>query len=343
MKRAHSHLALAIICGFYLSCSSSSKPDEDTEGPATTEDVGQTPINPDTPDAEEPPEDVSTSQPTTEPMTVVRPDASQGSIEPARVSTYTLKERYRIGQSIRREVQVQRRYRLRIESDLVGSAEGASEINREYVVHVDDALRGQIRSATIDVMADHLRVLPVGDNRPRLAVEMGPLHGAQLRCQVTGEDRYTCDGRDAALSSDMFGVHPQRLELLPLRATAIGESWSLTGAEATRFLGSTAGDTVIQFLLEEDDHSFRGESCYRVAYTVGGTQPTQVLGSTLEASLTGGGEYYYCRSEGLILYHRQERTTTVNGAVQRGSRRIPVERTEELVLEVQSYLTSSGP
>ena len=119
MKRAHPLLVLALACGFYLSCSSSSQPDEDAESPAPTEDAGQTPPNQDTPDAEAPEEDTSTSQPTTQPMTVVRPDASQGSIEPARVSTYTLKERYRIGLSIRREVQVQRRYRLRIESDFL--------------------------------------------------------------------------------------------------------------------------------------------------------------------------------------------------------------------------------
>lgn len=343
MNRSHKHVALVLLLCSCVGCSSRNDPDADAEIPVPTEDAGLAPISQDEPDASAPGPDSAAIGPTTQPLTVVRPDASPGLIEPPRISTYTLKERYRIGLRVRREVQVARRYHLRVESDLVGSAEGASEITREYVVHVDDALRGQIRGATIDVLADHLRVLPVGDSRPRLAVELGPLHGAQLRCQITGEDRYACDGRDTALSADMMGVYPQRFELLPAAATAIGESWSLVGAESNRFLGASAGDTLIQFLLEDSEHSFRGESCYRVVYTLGGTQPMQVLGSTLEASLTGGGEYYYCRSDALVLYHRQERSLTVNGAIQRGSRRIPVERTEEFVLEVQSFIAGSGP
>lgn len=322
-------------------------------GPAP--DPAEPPSDPTEPDANAPPvdpnvprEDASAqspphSNPSSNPTQVARPDASHGTLPRPRVTTHSLIERYRLGQRIRRATRLERRYSLRVESDLVGSAEGASERNREYLVHINDALRGHVRSADIEIMADHLRILPVGDSRPQVTVELGPLHGMRLRCQLTGNDQFSCDGRNADTSEDMTGVSVQNTSLLPGRPVSVGESWHLEGPEANRFLGTLEGDATIQFLLDQEDSSYRGESCYRVVYSLGGTVPQRVLGSTLSASLTGSGEYYFCRASGLILYHRQERTTSFAGAVRRANREIPVERSEQFILEEETFPTNPGP
>lgn len=333
--------ALFVTCCLFLGCPAR------TQDPGLASDVTETasePLpNPNTQtDASLSPDTGVTSQPTTSPMDIIRPDASVGQVDPGRVSTHPLEERYRVGARIRRQVRVERRYQLRVESDLVGSAEGASEINREYTLQIDDAFRGQIRTATIEILADRIRFLPVGDRRPRLSVDLGPLHASRLECQASGEGRFSCDGRDSHLSSDMVGVHPQLLELFPPEPVAIGESWSLDRDLASRFLGIEGGEISVRFLLEKDDASFRGETCHRVEYAISGNQPVAVLGSTLQGSLTGGGEYYYCRARRLVLNHRQERSLSVNGVLRRGNQRIPVERSEQFVYEEESFLENSG-
>ncbi len=332
---------LFLACSLLVGCPS--RPQGPEVPSDTTETSNEPPIDPNTQsDALLSPDSGSATRPTTSPMDIVRPDASVGQVDPGRVTTHPLAERYRVGARVRRQVRVEKRYQLRVESDLVGSAEGASEINREYTVQIDDAFRGQIRTATIEIVADRIRFLPVGDQRPRLSVDLGPLHASRLECQASGEGRFSCDGRDAHLGSDMLGVHPQLLELFPSEPVAIGESWSLDRDLASRFLGVDGGEISVRFLLEKDDATFRGESCHRVEYAISGNQPVSVLGNTLQGSLTGGGEYYYCRSRRLVLNHRQERSLSVNGVLRRGNQRIPVERTEQFVYEEESFLENSG-
>jgi len=274
---------------------------------------------------------------------VAFPDATSLPIRSPLTETFALRERYLSGERIRRQVRFERRYTLSIDSGLTANAAGASETTREYLVTVGDAFAGRLQSATIDVRSDQRRIIPTADSRPRLSVELGPLHGQRFRCVARG-DGFQCDDRDVFAEEDLLGVFPARQVMLPGGPTAVGEGWELTGTEAARFLGDPGADAAVRLQLEADDAEWEGSTCLRVAYTVSGTRPVELLGDELLAQIWGEGEYYLCPGDALIRHHRQERNLSVEGSVERSGRLTPVERTEHLILEETSTRsTGFGP
>jgi hypothetical protein len=249
---------------------------------------------------------------------------------------HSLREVYRAGQSLRRVVRAERRYRLRVESNLMANAEGASELHREYALAVDRLGPGHIAQATIRMLGDERRILPVGETRPRTSVEDGPLQRDTLACESAGSG-YRCEGRDVRADGELVGVYPQRTLLAAPELMTPGDTWELAPDRAREFLGLSSGEVAVRFVYAEAGVPYREELCRRVTYVIEGEVPVEVFGESMPGRLSGSGEYLLCLPSQLILNHRQQRHLEVSGTVQRQGRATPVERAEELILEEETF------
>lgn len=249
---------------------------------------------------------------------------------------HALREVYRPGQRLRRVVRAERRYRLRVESNLMANAEGASELRREYELGVDGLASGRIGQATIRMLGDERRILPVGDTRPRTTIEDGPLQRDTLACESSGTG-YRCEGRDVRTDGELVGVYPQRALLGALELRTPGDTWELPPERARELLGVTEGEVSVRFTYAEAGVPYREELCRRVTYDFDGELPVEIFGETMAGRLEGSGEYLLCLPSQLILNHHQQRRLDVSGAVQRQGRSTPVERAEELILEEETF------
>ncbi|MCA9563985.1 MAG: hypothetical protein KC561_10875, partial [Myxococcales bacterium] len=248
-------------------------------------------------------------------LSVIRPDAAGSNlVVPPVVSRFWLRERFSAGQRFRRQVRLERSYSLTVQSDLRGTAEGASELTREYLIEVGEAPGGRIQSAVVNVMSDNVRVIPVGTTRPQLSAELGELHGRRAEC-VRTDTGFECDGQNLEDSEEWVGVFAQYGSLLPSGPTSVGERWELSGDEAADFLGVVGEHLRIEFVLEEDEADYRERTCLRVAYSISGSQVSRVLGEDMDGAVSGTGEYYYCRPPSAVLFHHQERDVHITGTV----------------------------
>jgi hypothetical protein len=288
------------------------------------------------PDAEVPESDASSSvqnRPTT------LPTDEDAAVATPPHAMYSIKERYVAGITLRRRVRVSSEWRIQIQSGVAASASGGNERTTEYRMDIGEARFGRIHNATVSVTSDQIRPTNVAIDSPAPQTQRGDLAGARLTCSWTEVSGHRCERADElgqAVGSRT--IAPQRLLMAPSHPVRDGETWELTGEEARQFLAVDEGELTVQFTLDQLQATYRDHDCHHVAYSIEGTQPFVVRGAELMGMVTGSGEYFLCRPPSLVLYHRQERSSSVSGTIERGTGATPIERFERITMEEETEL-----
>ena len=200
-------------------------------------------------------------------------------------------------------------------------------------------IAGQILDATVSVVSDTLRVLSSNGVSPAHGSRTGPLEGVDMSCEAVSAGGYDCAVIDSEVSwIDHGQVLPQRMGLLPGRAAPVGQTWTLSGAEAENFLGVYGADVTIEFVFDDANAVYRDQPCYHVTYSISGGQQVELSGQPLTAEVNGTGEVYFYPDAAVVLFHRQERDTEISGRIFRRPETLTMERSEHIVFEEETFL-----
>jgi hypothetical protein len=237
---------------------------------------------------------------------------------------------------LNRQVRLSNGWRLRVHSGLASSASGSTIVERNYRLSVEEVAFGEMTAAHLSVVRDARERSSAGSEPD---VSDGPLHGAELACRRALGAPFTCGLLPGeAPPAEMYGIAPQRTEMFPAGPVSVGDTWQIEGEDALRFLELQAGDFEVTFELVESESSYDEHLCLRVTYNIDGARPYRMRGAALTATISGSGEYFYCRPDGLVLLHTQDRTLNVSGHVARGASTTVVERIEDFRLEEETSL-----